>query len=461
MRDETPLNRGIPGFVDRAEVSIGSAASTLRFSDTRSKRVLRRFSIKEVCEFLGFERAFVTDWLDHPDGPKGEVSGRERLLSVEDIMRIRALAATRPKGRRPTLYWRKAGERLPVISVVAQKGGTGKSTVAAHLAQYAHLFYGLRVGVIDADPQASCSLYFADDQIAIASSENESFTTFMGVPAPGEEPLEHSDAQLDRFWRPTPWPGVRLMPGGAEIQGADIAMHFMARGQDKRFRRVYRLLRDTLARWDSINPPRTAAEEFFGANGRFREDVFQSALTETLDLVIIDTPPSLSLAALNAVIAADSLVIPQTMKGFDLSTLRIYLGSLGEYLRFVREEEEPVNFAPLPSYVLPSIVSTASDTDMRHVGELLARDPDVVCPIVLFRSEAVANAAEDYQSIYEYQAPKSRRVSAQSFTANANAVCDAMLTRAIPGLPSRGYANRFLRETYGDAVAPWTEETDR
>lgn len=450
-------NAGIPNFAERAERSIGVAASTLRFTDTRNSRVLRRFSIKEVCELLGFERAFVNNWLEHEDGPEGVVSGRERTLSVDDIMLIRALAATRPKGRRPTMFWRRPGDRLPVITVAAQKGGTGKTSTAAHLAQYAHLYYGLRVGVIDADPQSSISLYFADDKIEIAGIDGDTFTTFMGVPAPRKPPLQHTEARLDTFWKQTPWPGLRLMPGGVPIQEADISLYFLSKDSNSANRKIYRLLRDTISRWDASHAPKTTPEDLVDEKGRFRHDRYQDALYETLDLIIIDTAPALTLAQLNAVVAADTLVIPQTMKGFDLSTLRIYLNSLSEYLRFIRHEDD-IPFADVPSYILPSIVSTASDTDLRHAGELYATDPEVVCPIYYQRSEAVANAAEDYLSIYEYQPPRTRRESALNFMANANAVGDAILSRAIPGLPSRGFANDFISANLPPDTPRWTEE---
>lgn len=453
-------NAGLMNFAERAENSVGIAASARRFNDTRSNRILRRFSIRETSEMIGFDRAFVTTWLDHEDAPDGVVSGRERLLSMADVLQIRAMAASRPKGRRPTLFWRAPGSRLPVITIASQKGGTSKTLTAAHLAQYASMMYGLRVGVIDADPQSSLSLYFADDLVEFAGIDTETFASFMGVAAPRKPPSRHEPARLDAFWKRTPWPGIRLMPGGPEIQEADIALFVMAndRALDRRDRHNYRFLRDTLHRWADAHPPRTTPRDLYDARGRFRQDAFETALYETLDLVVIDTAPSLTLPQLNAVLAADTLIIPQTMKGFDLSTLRIYLNSLCEYLRYIRIEGEPIEFPPLPSYILPTQISTQSDTDLRHVGELYAADPDVVMPVYYARSEAIANAAENYLSIYEYDPPRARRASAAAFVRNANAVCDAILTRAIPELPSRGFANAFIRQHLPEGIPAWTEE---
>ena len=64
------------------------------------------------------------------------------------------------------------------------------------------------------------------------------------------------------------------------------------------------------------------------------------------------------------------------------------------------------------------------------------------------RSDAIANAAEEYKSIYEYLPPKTRRASAKAFMTNANAVNDALVQRIWPDLPDRGYAKAFIEERW-------------
>lgn len=453
------IPHGIPEFVARAEASVATAASTLRFAETRSKRVLRLFSVREAAMFLGFSKKVIHEWLEHPQAPtpKRNKAGTV-FLSLDDIFLLRGLMHNRPQGRRGTLHWRKPGEPIPVITTGSQKGGTGKSISCALLAQAANILYGLRVAVIDADPQATISLYFADDETDIAGLDVGTFTRFMGVGSPGEPPLIHDAATLDSFWLQTPWPGIRLMPGGAPIQEAEIAMYFLAQGEDKQYRRVYRLLHDAIQRWSDAHPVITQTQDLVDDDGQFKPETFRQAMTETVDLIVIDSAPSLTLSQLNTVVAASSLIIPNTMRGFDLSTTRIYLSSLNDYLRFIATEDDPVVFQDRPSYILPTIVSTMSDADILQVGELYGHDPDVICPIFYGRSEAVANAARDYQSIYEYTPPPGRRKSTNDFIANANAVSEAILTRAIPGLPPRGFANDFIARTYpADMVPPWTD----
>jgi len=449
----------IPSFVDAAIECVARAASSARMHRTQKLRVLRRYSIAEVAEFFGADRSFINALMKHPDAPEGEVKGRERTLSVHDIMKLRAIADSRPEARRTTLYWRKPGDQLPVLVMSSQKGGVAKSLTSAHLAQYLNLYYGLRVGVIDGDPQATCSLYFVDDTTSVAGYDVEVYTDFMGVPEAGQrEKIIHAPDRLNVFWRPTPWPGLRLIPGGAGIQEADIAMYYLTQTEDPEQKKIYRMLRDALDRWRDAHPPRTAARDLAGPGGRFRHDAYEAALKETLDVVIIDTPPSLTLATLNTIVAADTLIIPQTMKGFDLSTLHIYLASLRDYFSFIEGDTNPVKFRPSRSMILPTIVNRSSDTDLRTIGEIMAGNPDIISPIYYQYSEGAANAFREFKSAYEYDAPKARRTSLQAFIDNANAVNDAIVGRALPNLPGRGYARAFLERLFPEGeVEGWTQ----
>ena len=106
-------NSGIPNFAERAERSIGVAASAMRFTDTQNRRMLRRFSHREANELLGMGKGYVASFLDHPDMPESIEVGREKTLSVDDIMLIRALAEGRKGRRRTTLFWRKQRRSRP------------------------------------------------------------------------------------------------------------------------------------------------------------------------------------------------------------------------------------------------------------------------------------------------------------------------------------------------------------
>ncbi len=414
---------------------------------TMRSRVSRRFSMTEVAEFLAVDATYLTRIdKDEPAFPEGKRTGRERSFSPPEIMTIRGILASKPGARREHLYWRQEGDPLKVITFGAQKGGTGKSLTAAHFAQYLSLFYGLRVGIIDADPQATASLYFADADLPLFSPDTATLAEFMGVDDPGSTTLtERTVAELDAIWRPTPWPGTRLIPGGANIQNGDISLFFLSQGARVP---VYRVLRDAIGRWSDANPPVTKATDLRDPVGSFDAERFDVALNETLDVIVIDQQPSLTLMQLNGLIAADSVVIPQTMKGFDLATLATYVGNIGEYLDFIMEFESDLEVGGGEHIVLPTIVQEQNNQDTDQILDLYKRSPREISQVWYNRSDAIANASEEYKSIYEYLPPRTRRASAKAFMTNANAVNDALVTRTLPHLPPRGYATAFIKERW-------------
>src|SRR4051794_16548243 len=122
-----------------------------------SAKTLRRFSSGEAAKIIGVSDSRLRQLSIDGAGPQPEVTGNgRRSYSLGDIHGLRAhLDEITRTGRRyqPT---RGPGEHLQVISVVNFKGGSGKTTTAAHLAQ-SLVLRGYRVLAVDLDPQASLS----------------------------------------------------------------------------------------------------------------------------------------------------------------------------------------------------------------------------------------------------------------------------------------------------------------
>ncbi|MEL7132504.1 MAG: ParA family protein [Pseudomonadota bacterium] len=434
-------------FIRNMTRVMGAVNTKLQRDLTLRTRVARRFSMTEVAQLLAVDTTYLTKLSgDDPQFPDGERTGRERTFSPSEIMLIRALIGSNPGARRPHLHWRKPGAPVKVVTFGAQKGGTGKSLSAAHFAQYINLFYGLRVGVIDADPQATVSLYFADESLPLFDPETPTLADFMGVDDPGSDTVtERGAADLNAIWQATPWPGVRLIPGGANIQNGDISLFFLSQASRVP---VYRVLKDAIATWDSGFGPKTKPEDLRDADGAFDMEGYQAALSETVDVIVIDQQPSLTLMQLNGLIAADNVVIPQTMKGFDLATLATYVSNIGEYLEFIMGFEADLEIGAGDHMVLPTIVQEQNNQDVDQIVDLYRKAPREVMQVWYARSDAIANAAEEYKSIYEYLPPKTRRTSAKAFMANANAVNDALVSRIWPALPDRGFAKAFMEERW-------------
>ena len=122
-----------------------------------AQRSLRKFTSGEVADLLGVKDAYLRKLHIDGKGPSPEVraAGR-RYYSPEDIQHLRETLEKGTKSPGTYLPGRREGDKLQVITVINFKGGSGKTTTAAHLSQKMALD-GYRVLAIDLDPQASLS----------------------------------------------------------------------------------------------------------------------------------------------------------------------------------------------------------------------------------------------------------------------------------------------------------------
>ncbi len=144
---------------DAEELSRQLQAHQVRTFPPTAQKGMRLFTPGEAADFIGIHEGYLRQVVADGHGPQPQPNGR-RLYSVDDIERIRkVLDEGSAKGAGKYIRHRRDGERLQVISIMNFKGGSAKTTTAAHLAQYLSL-RGYRVLAIDLDPQASLSAMF-------------------------------------------------------------------------------------------------------------------------------------------------------------------------------------------------------------------------------------------------------------------------------------------------------------
>lgn len=122
-----------------------------------ARRELRKFTSGEVADLLGVKDAYLRKLDLEGRGPSPETrGGGRRYYTPSDIQELRKLLEKGAKSAGTYLPGRRGEDHLQVITVINFKGGSGKTTTAAHLAQKLALD-GYRVLGIDLDPQASLS----------------------------------------------------------------------------------------------------------------------------------------------------------------------------------------------------------------------------------------------------------------------------------------------------------------
>jgi chromosome partitioning protein len=234
-----------------------------------------------------------------------------------------------------------------IACIANQKGGVGKTTTAISLAAgLAKL--GARVLVVDLDPQGNAST-----GLGVRIEEGEPST--YGVLVDGDDLL---DAVQE-----TEIPGLSLLPSSLDLAGAEVELV-------PAFSREHRLER--------------ALE---GTNERF-------------DIVLVDCPPSLGLLTINALVAADEVLVPIQCEYYALE-------GLSQLLRTVELVAENLNRRLRVGGVVLTMFDARTNLSQQVVEEVRAYFGDLTYSTVIPRSVRLSEAPSFGQPITLYD-PSSR-----------------------------------------------------
>src|ERR1700676_2892777 len=207
--NQTPIDALIAS--DASVLSNQLQALRERIFPPASQKQLRRFTSGEAARLIGVSDSYLRQISLAGEGPKPDTgTNRRRLYTLEQVNELRRhLATTSNPGSKARAYvpHRLGDEHLQVIAVTNFKGGSGKTTTAAHLAQYLAL-RGYRVLAVDLDPQASLTaLHGYQPEFDVEANS----TLYAAIR------YDEDRRPLAEVIRPTYFAGLDLVPGNLEL----------------------------------------------------------------------------------------------------------------------------------------------------------------------------------------------------------------------------------------------------
>jgi len=325
-----------------------------------AKKTLRQFSVGEVAHYLGVTPSNLKRlYLDGKGPVPTTMSGNRKYYTAEQMLELRQyLAETGKSEAKKYLPQRKQGDKLQVIAVVNFKGGSGKTTTAAHLAQHLALT-GHRVLAIDLDPQASLSALHG-----FQPELDQNPSLYDTIRYDERKPI--ADVIL-----PTNFPGLDIIPANLELQEYeyDTPLAMQAGSEGKRF---------------------------FTRLGKALMDV-----DERYDVVVIDCPPQLGYLSLTALTASTSVLITVHPQMLDLMSMSQFLLMLGNITKTIKAAGADVRLDWLRYLITRFEPQDVPQVQMLGFMQSMLAEEILKTPMV--KTTAISDAGLTKRSLYELE----------------------------------------------------------
>ncbi|HQX05834.1 MAG TPA: AAA family ATPase [Zoogloea sp.] len=310
-------------------------------------------NLSQLAGYCGVEKGTIVHRMTKGDLPPGNLNttGSRREFNLSEARAW--IRAYRKDKLRP------AGAEAVTIAIANFKGGVGKTTTAMTLAQGLSLL-GLRVLVIDLDPQGSLTTLFGILPDTEVSEDDTVLPLALG---------EHTSIRY--AIRPTYWDGIDLVAAAPCLFGAEFAL-----------------------------PARQTQEpnfEFWNVLNLGIDDV-----RAEYDVIVIDSPPSLSYITINALMASNGLIMPLPPNALDYASASQFwnlFSDLSSEMLTSRGLDKEFDFI----HVLLSRVDSAESTSDIVRTWIQATYKEKVLPVEIPKTAVASSASAEFSTVYDIQ----------------------------------------------------------
>jgi len=344
-----------------------------------AKRQLRKFTSGEVADLLGVKDAYLRKLHLDGKGPSPEIrAGGRRDYSPQDILELRRFLEQGAKTPGTYLPGRREGDHLQVITVINFKGGSGKTTTAAHLAQKAALD-GYRVLAIDLDPQASFSaLHGFQPEFDLLDGG----TLYDAIRY--EDPLPLRDVIQETYFT-----GLDIIPGNLDLM--EFEHETPAAIADRRGSLFFTRVGDKLAE-----------------------------LEADYDIVVIDCPPQLGFLTMSALSAATAVLVTVHPQMLDVMSMCQFLLMTSNLLGVVAEAGGDMSYDWLRYVVTRYEPGDGPQNQM--VSFMRSMFGEHVLNHAALKSTAISDAGITKQTLYEIEKGQFTRATYERAMESLNSV---------------------------------------
>lgn len=354
-----------------------------------ASKMMRRFTSGEAATLLGVNDSYLRKLHLDGKGPSPELSpGNRRLYSAADIQALRVLLEKTARtpgdylpGRRVDPADRdKYLDHCQVIAIMNFKGGSSKTTTAAHLVQRLALT-GYRVLGIDLDPQASfTALHGVQPEFDLLDGG----TLYDAIRY--EDPIP-----IAEVIRKTYIPNLDIIPGNLDLMDFEHdTPRAMAKGDAGLF--------------------------FF----RVREALGQ--VDADYDVVVIDCPPQLGFLTMSALSAATGMLVTIHPEMLDVMSMSQFLRMTADLMDVIAESGADMSHDWI-RYLLTRFEPT--DAPQTRISAFLrTMYGDKVLNAPMLKSTAISDAGLTKQTLYEVERSAFTRSTYDRAIESVNAVND-------------------------------------